>query len=48
MEDLYDLAHVPGWEPYDLHDQNMLNGLDLYSTHADPSQNLIMAAVGYI
>ena len=37
------VAHVVGWDPYDLHDllQHMLSGLDLY--YADPGQPLTTA-----
>ena len=43
MHDLYDLAHVAGWEPYCLRDiWGMFAGLDLRLT--DPAQHLTTAA----
>ena len=43
--DLYDLAHVAGWEPYDLRDLPHVScGLDLY--YVDPAQPLLIAAAG--
>ena len=40
--DLYDLAHVTAWEPYNLHDLcNTDPGLDLYNT--GPAKHLITA-----
>ena len=42
LYDLYDLAHVAGWDPYNLYDllQHMFPGLDLYYT--DLAQTLPM------
>ena len=41
---IYDLAHVAGWEPYNLHDLGHASyRLDLYYT--DPAQHIV--AGGY-
>ena len=41
LYDLYDLAHVAAWEPYNLHDVGQFPGLDLCCT--DPAQHLTRA-----
>ena len=40
-EHLYDLAHVAGWKPYDLHDLAHVSRVDLYSACTDPAQRLV-------
>ena len=41
--DLYDVAHVAGWDPYHVHDLGHVSeGLDIYYTH--PAQYLIIVA----
>ena len=49
-EDLYSLAHVTGWEPYDLHDLAFffchVQVLDPCSTSADPERYLVTTAIG--
>ena len=44
---LYGVAHVTGWEPYDLHDLwQFFPGLDLFSPGTDPAQHLRTSDTG--
>ena len=44
LSDLYDVAHVAGWEPHSPHDVGHISGVgsDLYST--DSAQHLTAAS----